>query len=118
MITSAEQMIRQYVAAWNEQDLEAYTRGFSEIWTDEATYTDPDNVGITGVKGLAKLAADSLPKAPTRFFSVEVEPDCHHGYGWYTWRVEVSGRTKLGVDFFEYNEAFKITRLVSFFKPL
>jgi hypothetical protein len=38
--------------------------------------------------------------------------------GRYTWNVVLPTETKEGFDYFEFNEQYQITRLVSFFGPL
>ena len=110
-------MIRQYVHAWDQQDLAAYTTEFGKCWAVHGTYTDP-NFEINSLNGLAELAHTSLPKMPTRFFHVLTVPDFHHNVGRYTWSVDTPEGTKEGFDYFEFNEVYKITRLVSFFGPL
>lgn len=115
MIVSVEEMITKYVAAWNEQGLDAYKTAFGEIWADDATYTDPNFALVKGVDGIVELAYSSLPLMPARKFSVLIMPDYHHNAGRYTWEVKLPEETKEGFDYFEFNEEFKITKLVSFF---
>ena len=118
MMTSVEEMIVRYVSAWNEQGLENYLAAFGQCWSEEATYTDPNFFQVKGVQGLAELAQSSLALMPVRKFSVLTIPDYHHHAGRYTWKVDLPGETKEGFDYFEFNEAYQITRLVSFFGPL
>ncbi|HWK08347.1 MAG TPA: nuclear transport factor 2 family protein [Puia sp.] len=81
MIPSVEEMIRQYVASWNEQGLEDFKAAFARCWAADATYTDPNFSLIKGVDGIAGLAQASLEKTPTRAFSVVTLPDYHHNVG-------------------------------------
>lgn len=118
MIASVEEMIKQYVAAWNGKNLEEFKAGFAQCWAADATYTDPNFDGITGVEGIAGLAQYSLEKIPVRVFNVLTLPDHHHNVGRYTWNVVLPEETKEGFDYFEFNEQNQITRLVSFFGPL
>ena len=118
MITSVETMIRHYVAAWNGKSLEEFKTAFADCWAADATYTDPNFELVKGVEGLATLAHESLERAPVRMFHVLALPDVHHHVGRYTWRVELPDQTKEGFDYFEFNDDYKITRLVSFFGPL
>ena len=103
MITSVEEMIRQYVAAWNEQTLEEYKSAFAKCWAPDATYTDPNFEGVNGVDGIAELAYTSLDKMPTRVFHVLTTPDYHHSSGRYTWSVDLPEETREGFDYFEFN---------------
>ncbi|MEN2402919.1 nuclear transport factor 2 family protein [Flavobacterium sp. MC2016-06] len=116
MITTVEQMIEQYVSAWNENNFEDYHREFSKCWTDETVYSDPLSEKIEGLAALSQFAEKSLAIVPNRKFSVLEKPDYHHQFGKYTWMVEYDGQTNTGYDYFEFNESFKITRLISFFK--
>lgn len=114
-MTTVEEMIRQYVSAWNENGLENYKREFSKCWSADAQYIDPFGE-YSGVDGLARFAQTSFEIVPARKFSILEEPEYHHQYGRYAWKVDISGETNVGYDYFEFNSNFEITRLVSFFK--
>lgn len=116
MITSVEEMIEQYVLAWNENTLEDYKREFAKCWAVDAEYVDPYSENIIGVEGISNFAQKSLEIVPTRKFKVLEKPEYHHTFGKYVWEVEFSGQTNSGYDYFEFNTNFQITRLVSFFK--
>lgn len=118
MIPSVEEMIKQYVAAWNEKGLAEFKAAFAPCWAADATYTDPNFALVKGVDGIAELANTSLEKIPVRKFHVLASPDYHHNAGRYTWKVDLPEETKEGFDYFEFNEENQITRLVSFFGPL
>ncbi|NCD70700.1 nuclear transport factor 2 family protein [Mucilaginibacter agri] len=114
MITSVEEMIEKYVSSWNEQGLEQYKAAFATCWAEDATYTDPD-YDLKGVNAIAELAQFSLERIPSRTFSVLTKPEYHHHVGRYNWQVHLPEGTKDGFDYFEFNDDFKITRIVSFF---
>jgi hypothetical protein len=116
MITSVEEMIEQYVSAWNENNLEAYKREFGKCWAANAVYVDPYSEDIIGVDGIANFAQKSLEIIPNRKFKVLEKPEHHHTFGKYVWHVDYEGQTNTGYDYFEFNANFEITRLVSFFK--
>jgi hypothetical protein len=116
MITSVEEMIEQYVSAWNENNLEAYKREFAKCWAANAVYIDPYSEDIIGVDGISNFAQKSLEIIPNRKFKVFEKPEHHHTFGKYVWQVEYPGQIKNGYDYFEFNANFEITRLVSFFK--
>lgn len=115
MNTSVEEMIGQYVSAWNENSLENYRKEFGKCWADDAVYLDPYGE-YQGVDELATFAYKSLEIVPERKFSIFEEPEYHHQFGRYTWKVEIGEKTNVGFDYFEFNSNFEITRLVSFFK--
>lgn len=116
MITSVNEMIEQYVSAWNETNLEDYKREFEKCWAPDGVYSDPTSEKIEGLEGLSRFADVSLSIVPERKFKVLEAPEYHHRFGRYSWTVELPGKTNVGYDFFEFNDDFKITRLISFFK--
>ena len=118
MITSVEEMIHQYVKAWNGKGIEEYRTEFAKCWAIDGNYTDPNFENIYGVNGIAGLADKSLETFPVRTFSVLTIPDFHHNVGRYTWKVDLPGETREGFDYFEFNEKYHITRIVSFFGSL
>ncbi|OKS88368.1 Cif family virulence factor [Mucilaginibacter polytrichastri] len=115
MILSVEEMIKQYVAAWNNNGPEEFKAAFAPVWAADAIYTDPDYALVKGVDGIAGLAQISLEHVPTRTFHVLTQPEHHNNVGRYTWKVILPEETKQGFDYFEFNEAHQITRIVSFF---
>jgi hypothetical protein len=115
MIPSVETMIEQYVNTWNDTHLDAYRAGFASCWAPDATYTDPGNALIKGVDALADLAQWSFNKVPGRKFNILKRPVFHHNSGRYYWTVALPEGPRQGLDYFEFNDQFQITRLVSFF---
>ena len=119
MANTVEEMINDYVAAWNKGGLEDFKTAFAETWAAEATYTDSAFALIEGVEGISSLAHSSLEKIPGRVFSVVIPPQHHNHTCLYTWGVDIPGMGfREGQDYIEFNDKFKITRLISFFKPL
>jgi len=116
MITSVEKMIAQYVSAWNENNLADYKKEFEKCWAPGAIYSDPTSAKIEGLNELSQFAQKSLDIIPDRKFKILEQPEHHHSFGRYSWTVELPGQTNTGYDFFEFDDSFKITRLISFFK--
>lgn len=115
MIPSVETMIEQYVNTWNASNLDAYKTGFTSCWAPDAIYTDPNHALIKGVDALADLAQGSWNKVPGRIFNILKRPVFHHNSGRYYWTVALPEGPRQGLDYFEFNDQFQITRLVSFF---
>jgi hypothetical protein len=116
MIPSVEKMIEAYVGAWNNKGLDEFKAAFAKCWAADATYTDPNLALVKGVDGIAGLAQSSLEKIPSKIFHVLTQPEYHHNVGRYTWSVDLPEETREGFDYFEFNEQYQITRIVSFFK--
>jgi len=115
MIQSVEEMITKYVTSWNNNNLEEFKVAFAECWAADAKYTDPEFELVEGVDGIAALAVESLRRVPSRKFSINTQPEHHHNSGRYNWQVHLPDGDKGGFDYFEFNDEFKITRIVSFF---
>jgi hypothetical protein len=116
MIQSVEQMIDQYILSWNSNQPEQFEPEFAACWAVEANYSDPNFSLVEGLQGLVEFAQDALVKMGPRTFSVIMAPQAHDYTCLYKWRATFpDGRTADGFDFIEYNESFKITRLVSFY---
>ena len=119
MIQSAKETIDLYILAWNTQDPDKISDAFAKCWADDAIYTDPNYALVKGVDGISQLAIGSLEKIPGRTFHVLIEPDYHHNNGLYTWGADLPGiGSRQGVEYFELNDEYMITRIVSFFPPL
>ena len=112
---TVEEMITQYVNAWNEDELNKFKTAFAKCLSSDMTYTDPQNELINGLNGLSELAEASLKNAPGRKFKVVNAPIFHHRTASYVWQMQLPAKSLEGLDYIEYNENFKITKLVSFF---
>lgn len=114
MIRSVEEMIEKYVAAWNKKEAGEFKAAFAECWAEDAMYTDPNYELVKGLEGITELAIGSLKVLPVRTFYIATKPEYHHNVGRYYWKVDLPKETKGGFDYFEFNDEFKITRLVTF----
>ncbi|HEY0297810.1 MAG TPA: hypothetical protein VGB84_01190 [Arachidicoccus sp.] len=116
MISSVEELIQHYIESWNKKTPEEFRTAFLQCWSEIGTYTDPNFALEKGVEAIANLAVGSLKKSPGRKFEVLTQPEYHHNTGRYTWKVIFSdGTSSKGFDFFEFDDEYKITRIVSFF---
>ncbi|MDR1501631.1 MAG: hypothetical protein LBT43_04170 [Prevotella sp.] len=113
-MNTVEEMIMQYLIAWNQKDLASYKREFSKIWAEGAEYIDQFG-HYNNVEELAAFAYESLKIIPDRVFAIHKKAEHHHNYGKYEWKATFGDGINIGVDFFEYDDNFKITKLVSFF---
>ena len=114
MSTKVQRMIHDYVAAWNQTNQNDLKIAFSKVWSESATCTDP-SFEVTGVDALVNVAIGSLEKFPGRKFEVLTEPEIHHSVGRYNWRVTFAdGTYRDGIDCFEFDKNFFITRIITF----
>jgi len=116
---TVEESIRQYIQAWNEKGLKNIKATLEKCWTDNGTYTDPNNPPMKGLDGLAAVIQGSQDKMPERKISQTSKVDFRHNSGRYQWLLtKKNGDTSEGLDYFEYNSENRITRIVSFFGVL
>lgn len=114
-MNNVEKMIQQYLHAWNQNTAEAYGEEFAKVWHKDGIYIDP-YFHLNSLDELLKFAIDTLPMAPSRRFDLIGKFDFHHNYVRYQWQSTVDGKTNVDDDYFEFNEDFKITKLISFYK--
>ncbi|NMH28556.1 nuclear transport factor 2 family protein [Flavobacterium silvaticum] len=115
MSTSVKGMIDQYILAWNQKSLGNYAAGFSKCWAKNGQYADPYGT-YDGLDAIVNFASKSGEIVPERVFSILEEPEFHNHYGRYAWKVALPDGQNTGYDYFEFDENFRITKLVSFFK--
>ncbi len=111
-----EESIRQYIQAWNEKGLKNIKAALEKCWTADSTYADPNNPPTKGLDGLTALIQSSENQMPDRKFSQMSKVEFHHNSGRFKWLLtRKNGETTEGLDYFEYDSANQITRIVGFF---
>jgi hypothetical protein len=111
-----ENAIYQYTNAWNQEDPITIKAALYRCWTEDSSYTDPQNPLITGRDALANLIYSSYEPMPGRTFRLLSQVDYHNGSGRFRWELIQPGQeVQEGMDYFEYNGQNQITRIVGFF---
>ena len=117
-MTSTQQIVEAYGAAWNETD-EAKRRGLLEkAWADDGVYTDPQS-HVEGRDALLTLIAAFQSHAAGARIVPTSAADEHHGKLRFTWKmIGADGNTIIdGIDFGELAPDGRIKRIVGFFGP-
>ena len=85
-MTDVVQIVDSYVAIWNEPDAAARLALIAEVWTEDASYTDPlaDVSGHDGLNGLVDAAQAQFPGFAFRRLG---EVDAHHEYIRFSWEA-------------------------------
>ena len=114
-----------YVSAWAQETEEGIRQTLSGCWTETSTYINPITDVVQGVDGLTSLILDLPVMFPGARFGAAAEPDVHHGAACLPWRLESTapirtlgrdfGRTLEGVDFVEFDDSGRISRITAFF---
>ncbi len=77
-------IVDTYIAIWNEDDSAARRALIADVWTEDATYTDPlaDVTGHDGIDGLVSAVQSQFPGFVFRRLG---EVDAHHAYLRFSW---------------------------------
>lgn len=91
-------IVERYLAAWNETDAEARAKAVAEVWTEDATYTDP-LADVAGHEGIAAVIAGAQEMFPGLVFTPGELHDAHHDLVRFTWHLGPAGGEALVVGF-------------------
>ncbi|GAA3468823.1 nuclear transport factor 2 family protein [Nonomuraea roseola] len=91
-------LIERYVAAWNETDADARAKAVAELWTEDATYTDP-LADVAGHEGIAAVIAGAQGMFPGLVFSAGEVYDAHRDLARFTWHLGPEGGEPVVIGF-------------------
>jgi ketosteroid isomerase-like protein len=108
-------LVERYVAAWNETDAEARAKAVADLWTEDATYTDP-LADVAGHDGIAAVIAGAQGMFPGLVFTPGEVYDAHHHIARFTWHLgPADGEpVAVGFDVVELAEDGRIRRVLGF----
>ena len=100
MATVVEQVIDQYIAAWNETDPDARRDVIARTWTEDGSYLDPQMSG-EGHDGIDAMIGSAQSQFPGYRFRRTGDLDAHHDRVRFSWELGPEGGAPLagGVDF-------------------
>lgn len=113
-----DQLVSQYLAAWNECDGERRMHHLKATWSESGVYEDP----ATQLAGLAELHAHigrcQVLHVDCRV-AVTADPVAHHGRFKLDWTLFDARDTEVlsGTDFGELDACGRIARLTAFVEP-
>lgn len=115
-IKNIQEIILIYTSAWNETEPEAIRKKIDQCWSDDGTYTDKLTDTIIGRDAITNLIVSSYEQMGLRTFKALAEPVTHHRNGTCRWlAIRPEGYPIEGMDYFEFDEHNRITRIVGFF---
>ncbi|MFD0472821.1 nuclear transport factor 2 family protein [Nonomuraea thailandensis] len=79
-------LVDRYTACWNETDPEARAKAVAELWTEDATYTDP-LADVAGHAGIAAVIEGAQGMFPGLVFTAGDLYDAHHHTARFTWHL-------------------------------
>ncbi|MFI7693321.1 nuclear transport factor 2 family protein [Nonomuraea sp. NPDC049655] len=109
------ELVERYIAAWNETDADARAKAVAELWTEDATYTDP-MADVAGHAGIAAMIEGAQGMFPGLVFTPGEVFDAHHHIARFTWHLGPAGEEPLavGFDVVELAEDGRIRRVLGF----
>lgn len=118
--TSNEQKIKYavsaYLDAWNTGGLEKIYPKLQTFWTSESSYVDAKYPKVTGFDEFAIFIQAIHSELPEVMFIQSSKIDFHNNSGRFSWTMKNGSEIILnGMDYFEYDDEYKITRIVGFF---
>ena len=116
-MSEIEQVITQYLAAWNAQEVEKRLSLIDKVLASNCIYADSHMPDLIETSELHSEFIDRFKsKFPELKISMVNTPDIHHGFFRFRWQLtQPNGDvfTK-GIFFGETNPENKITKLVGF----
>ncbi|MBF6170522.1 nuclear transport factor 2 family protein [Nocardia blacklockiae] len=89
---------QRYIDAWNEQDADKRRALLAEVYTPDATYTDP-LASVTGLDAIDQVIAGAQQQFAGLRFTLGDRVDGHHGIARFTWNLGAPGGEALVVGF-------------------
>ena len=116
----ARASLEHYFAAWGEADEDARRKHLEAGWAEDGTYTDP-TADVHGREALVKHIGAFASTPQSKNFSIERSSgiDIHHRVFRFAWEMrDTSGKVITpGIDYGEFNDEGRITKIVGFFGP-
>lgn len=93
-----DDVIGRYIASWNERDPQRRRAAIEQLWTEDATYTDPlaDVAGRDAIDGMIAAVQGQFPDFS---FRLGGPVDAHHHIGRFTWELGPEGGEAVVVGF-------------------
>ena len=109
-----------YFAAWGAADEDARRKHLEAGWAENGTYTDP-TADVHGREALVQHIGNFASSPQAANFSIERSSgiDIHHRSFRFEWEMrDATGKALTpGIDYGEFDEDGKITKIVGFFGP-
>lgn len=108
--------VERYISLWNETDADARAKGIAEVFTADATYTDP-LADVSGHAGLDAVIAGAQNQFPGFTFKLLSSVDSNHHIARFSWELLPPGATEsvvIGSDVAVFDESGKIRGVYGF----
>jgi hypothetical protein len=111
-----DSVVDRYIAIWNETDPEKRRDLVGWTFTEDATYQDPLLLGA-GHDGLDQMFAAAQAQLPGAQVTLSSEPDAHHEWVRFSWRVVMPGDSESlieGTDLARTGEDGRVEQMIGF----
>jgi hypothetical protein len=85
-MSDATDLVRRYLAAWNEPDEDARRASVAAIWADDGRYLDP-LAEVTGHDAISALMGVVQQQLPDHVFRLLDGVDAHHNIARFSWEL-------------------------------
>jgi hypothetical protein len=85
-MTEAIDLVRRYLAAWNESDPGARREAVEAVWSDEGKYVDP-LASVSGHDEISALIGTVQQQLPGHTFRLLDGIDSHHNVARFWWEL-------------------------------
>lgn len=92
------QLIEKYIAAWNETDADVRAKLVADVFTADATYTDP-LAAVAGHDQIDGLLGAVRGQFPGLEFRLAGPVDAHHDVCRFTWHLGPAGGEAIIIGF-------------------
>jgi hypothetical protein len=86
----AYDLVRRYIAAWNETDPVGRRRVLEQVWTEDGSYTDP-LVAVTGLDAIDQVIEAVQQQFRGLVFRLAGDIDAHHNLARFRWVLGQEG---------------------------
>lgn len=104
--------VERYLEIWNEPDAALRAAKIREVWTDDATYTDP-LASVSGHEAINALIGAAREQFPGMAFTLAGPVDTHHDVARFTWHLAPAGAPEPVVVGFDVAKAADDGRLAA-----
>lgn len=111
---STEDVVKAYMAAWNEPDETKRRALLDKAWADGGTYTDPMS-HAEGRDELVALISQFQQQMPGASIAIASGVDQHHGQLRFQWRMEGGPQAMEGIDVGRTADDGRLASIVGFF---
>jgi hypothetical protein len=117
-MADTDTLVNDYIAMWNETDIDRRRDLVARTVTEDAEYVDPVMEG-SGVDGIATMIGAAQTQFPGHRFTLIAGPETHHDRVRFSWSLAANGAAPvaIGVDFVNLVDDGRMRSITGFLEP-